>query len=159
MNDQDTDHSVSVFYVKDKYYSVTINPEDKYQHQGTPGRFKAFKSLMYELFLSLSAQHIDYKFNIELSEPKNNRFGSGPRYHVHGWIRFRSNHSIFQFLDNTYYRWTRIGHVDIDTVDDLKIWELYMTKQQHLFKTMDPVLTNLYLKEGVGDSSPHSDGA
>lgn len=157
MDDHINEHSTDVFFKKDSYYSVTINPEDKFQYMGTPDRFKRFRSLMYELFLSLSAQHIRYKFNIELSEPKNNKHGSGPRYHVHGWILFRSTHSIFQFLDNTYYRWTRLGHVDIDSINDLSKWEKYMSKQAHIFR-ISPILSSahdkLFIKEGVGDSSP-----
>lgn len=157
MDDHNTDTTPSIFYKKDTYYSVTINPEDKFQYMGTADRFKRFRSLMYELFISLSAQHISYKFRIELSEPRTNKFGSGPRYHVHGWILFKSNHSIWQFLDNTFYRWTRIGHVDIDSIEDLDKWEKYMSKQSHIFK-VSPILSSdhdkLFVKEGVGDSSP-----
>lgn len=136
----------SVFYEKNTHYAVTINPEDKFQYFGTPERFKKFRSLMYELFLSLTQQHIAYKFVIELSEPRNNKYGSGPRYHVHGWILFKSNRSIWQFLDNTFYRWTRIGHVDIDTIKDLVDWETYMTKQSHIFKSVNTVLSSMDLE-------------
>lgn len=131
------------FFAKGIHYSVTINPDDSHQFFGKPERFRKFRNVMYELFISLSQQHIDYKFVIELSEPRNNKYGSGPRYHVHGWILFKSTHSIFQFLDIVYYNWTRLGHVDIDTVQDMTVWNNYMTKQSHIFKHVNPVLSNI----------------
>jgi len=138
-----TDTTPVVFFNKNTKYAVSINPEDKYQHNGDSNRYGKCHQLFYELFLDLPTKHIDYEFNIELSEPKNNKFGSGPRYHVHGWIEMKSDHSVFQFLDNVYYKFTRLGHVDIDTIDDLPKWLQYMRKQQHVFKHLRPVFTNL----------------
>lgn len=135
----------SVYYKVDHYYSVTINPNDQYQYFGSPDRFKKFRNTMYELLLGASPQGLNYHFIIELSEPREIKPGSeGPRYHLHGWIQFKHNEGIFNFLDHILYQWSRLSYVEIDTVSDLESWEKYKRKQSHIFnKNRNIILSNL----------------
>ena len=134
-----------VFYNKAQWYSVTINPSDKYQYHGKEDRIKKFRNFMYETFLQLDSYKIQYKFNIELSEPKEIKPGTtGSRLHLHGRIMFTCNYSIMQFLLHVQYAWSRIAYVDIDTIEDIEIWDTYCTKQQHIFKGIKTELSNAY---------------
>lgn len=148
----------SVYYQKDLYYSVTINPNDSHQYFGNPNRFDKFRHDMYEMLIGASPQGINYHFVIELSEPRQLKPGTdGPRYHLHGWIQFKHNEGIFNFLDHVMYHWSRYAYVDIDTIADMKKWELYMTKQSSVFGKRNILLSNitenLFTANGETDSS------
>lgn len=131
------------FYQKNKWYSITINPNDKYQFHGTDDRIKRFRDFMYEQFLQLDAYKINYRFNMELSEPRSMPPGhSGPRLHVHGKIQFTSNYSINRFLTLFLYKVSRFASIDIDTIEHPEIWDDYCKKQQHLYKKVSPIFTN-----------------
>lgn len=130
-----TDTRKTNFYEKG-WYSITINPSDKYQYFGKSDRMQQFRNHVHTGLLFLKAMHIDYHLYTELSEPKDNTKWSknGPRLHCHGIIRFRSTLSIKNFLLMGIYNLTRWCIYDIDTIKDINIWEQYCLKQQHIIK-------------------------
>lgn len=131
------------FYKKNTWYAITINPQDQHQYFGKEQRFNAFKNFWNTQFLTFPSMKIDYHFNIELSEPQKLMHNSGgPRLHMHGIIRFNTNHSIFKFLLNVLGELNKYGIIDIDTISDMKYWLAYITKQEHIFKCSKPILTN-----------------
>ncbi len=124
--------SLENYYKLCKWYSITLNPIDKYQYFNSPNRFKRFKSFIYEQLLTFPAK---YELFIEISEPHgmHTQGYSGPRLHLHGKIQFNTNKDRYMFLSNGYYKLLRFCSVDIDTIDDLRKWYKYCTKQ-HIFK-------------------------
>lgn len=140
-------------YERGKYYAVTVNPDDQHQYCGKPDRIQRVRNMYYDTMVSWAQYKIDYKFYTEISEPKMINGGIGPRVHLHGWVKFNSNKGIKKFLCDELYKLSRGGIVDIDTIDDLVIWEKYITKQQHIIQL--PPLTNLF----IGDNDPEGTGA
>lgn len=123
------------YYVKDKLYSITLNPTDKYQYFGKIGRFKLFRSFIFQEIQHWSQMGIDYELYIEISEPRGMKVPPyrGPRLHLHGYINFKTISSIGYFLSLGYYKLLKFTSVDIDTIADPKAWLSYC-KKQHLFK-------------------------
>lgn len=122
------------FYKTGVDYAFTYNPEDKYQHFGHVDRFKKCRSHFYELLLPLSQNCITYEMVIELSEPNEGRHGyGGPRYHIHGVIRFKHRKGIYWFLEQYLYRISRTGLWKIVPIVDLVDWYSYMKKQSDIF--------------------------
>ncbi len=121
---------------KGNVYSFTFSPDDKHQYFGEKDRMRKFRNFVYEELLMLDSYHIDYTFYIELSEPKTNYPNSrnGPRLHCHGTLQFKSTLSIRNFLLYGLYNFSRWCNYDLDTIDDLRVWEKYITKQQHIIK-------------------------
>lgn len=137
----------TVFYQKGNTYSFTINPDDCHQYLGKENRLKSFFDFSHQEIALLFNNNIlfDYKFVIELSEPKELLKGkAGARYHLHGWVLFKKNESIFKFLDTIQYKLTRLGYTELDIVNDIDAWESYMMKQQSIFGKQKTILTNLY---------------
>lgn len=135
-----------VFFAKGEEYSITICPKDTLQFFGKEKRMEKFIDVINEVFLTFSAHRIDYILFTELSEPKKTTLSqspNGPRLHLHGVIRFRYNLSIKWFLLQGYYKLTRIGIIDFDTIKDMSTWLSYCQKQQHIM--MKKPISN-YLK-------------
>lgn len=149
--DDTTENMKEVFYRKEITYSLTYNPGDKYQYFGDPDRFKRVRQHLYETFISLGQQDITYKFCMELSEPREIKPGQyGPRYHLHGWFKFNTHHSIHHFLEHTLYKWSREAYVDIDICNNILKWEEYMRKQQCIFsKNHKTVFSNWTTVDGA----------
>lgn len=124
---------------KDVYYSMTLNPNDKYQYPGKQDRMQLFRNTYYGIFVGWT--DTNYLFYTELSEPKNVNGTIGPRLHLHGFIKFTTNAAIKRFLLHEHYKLNRIGIVDIDTIDDQEYWKKYCKKQQHII--MEKPLTNM----------------
>lgn len=119
-----------IFYRKDILYSITVNPDDKFQYLGKSDRMQSFRNLIAGIFVKYPQQKTDYYLMVELSEPREvNPPGVGPRLHIHGMIRFNSNKAVKQFLLTDFYQLTRLGHVDIDVVNDFEYWDDYIHKQ------------------------------
>lgn len=144
------EQKMELFYKKNTIYSITINPDDKHQYYGSLNRLEKVRGFVYEQLLCLRGYHIDYSIYMELSEPKSNAYNkvtkrqqspSGPRYHYHGIIGFRSTLSVRRFLDTVMYNLSRWCIYDIDSIGDASIWKKYCKKQQHIIK--QPPLTNL----------------
>lgn len=137
----------AVKYQKGVPYSITINPHDNYQflkEQSGKDRLMKFINYMNEVLMPLTKMRIEYYFCIELSEPfKIRHRSSGSRLHLHGIIRFNSSYSVFQFLSHFSSKLAEVGDTDIDTIGDLDEWDLYIHKQNHIFKSKDPRLSNI----------------
>ncbi len=120
------------FFKVNTWYSVTLNPIDKHQFCHKVDRYDKFHQFMYE---QLSYLKCTYEFFIEISEPRGMHIKGymGPRLHLHGKVRFKSRVEIAHFLLRDYYRLLRFCSVDIDSIDDLRKWYKYCTKQL-LFK-------------------------
>lgn len=134
-----------VFFNKDINYSVNICPDNKHQYFGKPERLKKFRQMIYEHFLILNDKDIDYYFIIECSEPTS-KSEYGPRLHLHGVIRFKTNTIIRDFLINKYYQLLGIGILEFDTIQQLDIWEAYIHKQVHIMQQRP--LTNHHVEKG-----------
>lgn len=124
-----------LFYVPNKWYSFTLNPSDEYQYFGKPDRLKRFKDLIYETILQSLNQVSYYRYNLELSEPRGNIQGMGPRLHIHGRFILKSNKCTRDFLLYGIYNLTRLGFLNIDTCDDTNEWDSYCIKQQTIMRT------------------------
>lgn len=120
-----------VFFEPHKWYAVTLAPNDHSQFFGKKSRMEKFINRMNERFMCYTQYGIKYWFAIELSEPRSKSM-TGPRLHLHGKLRFSSRKSVKKFLLDLYYLLTRIGMVDIDTIDDEAIWDTYCKKQQYI---------------------------
>ncbi len=121
------------FYKINKRYSITLNPIDKYQFVSKMGnRFNTFRNFVYGEALAIKYK---YEWFIEISEPHEFKKQGyyGPRLHIHGYMEFRNKKELAEFLLFGYYKLTRWASVDIDTIEDNKIWYDYCTKQK-LFK-------------------------
>jgi hypothetical protein len=149
--------SLEPYYQINKYYAITINPEDKYQKFNVKnnGRFKAFHTYMYNYLYVLTCK---YRFIIEVSEPRgfHTQGYAGPRLHLHGHIMFRTPKEIGEFLMEGYRMILMIGSMDIDTIDDMATWEKYMNKQ-NIWKPELTLLSNYnYDSSAVGGESNDS---
>lgn len=135
-----------VFFKKNNNYSITICPKDKYQYYSKQNRLSKFNNLINELVISYHTNNIDYLLYTELSEPRSKSV-NGPRLHIHGTLRFRTNRSIKWFLLYGYYNLTRIGIIDFDTIADTLAWLQYCKKQQHIIKTYP--ITNYSVDQNI----------
>ncbi len=117
------------FYKPYDWYSITLNPIDKHQYFGKENRYQRFRSFVYEQFFELKCA---YTFKIEISEPRGMKTQgyNGPRLHLHGRIRFKNNKEVAKFLLDTYYKLLRWTSVDIDSIEDIVIWDAYCDKQR-----------------------------
>lgn len=122
-------------------YSITLNPNDSHQYAGKQDRMEKFRNNYYGITVKWAQLGINYVLYTELSEPKNSNGTIGPRLHLHGIIKFKTNEAIKRFLLFEYYELTRCGIVDIDTIDDMDYWQKYIQKQQHIIN--ETPLTNL----------------
>lgn len=142
--------SDKIFYKLGVAYTFNWNPENKYQFysKGTE-RLRHFRNQFNELIAGLKG--INYYFVIELSEPRTNQYSSGarndnclgPRYHVHGVIRFKSRLAIFDWLNHHLFKFFTTGVVEIDTIEDLENRIEYCRKQQFIFLDKNPPILNI----------------
>lgn len=126
------------------YYSITINPEDRYQHFGMLGinRMQKFRELMRDTLYPWKTDFgIDYYFRIELSEPRDINNTRGPRLHLHGVILFTSRKSVYNFLLECLPKLAKFTHVNIDTINDINQWEQYVEKQRDIV-TVKPMASD-----------------
>lgn len=124
------------FYEKQKWYSITINPDDKHQFLNRPNRLELVKNKLYEEFITLRASKIHYRYSIDISEPRENIRSTniGPRIHLHGRILFPCMGSILEWQLKHIYSITRWANLDIDTVKDTKEWDAYCDKYNPITK-------------------------
>lgn len=139
------------YFVKDKWYAVTLNPCDSHQYFTKTDRRHKFINYVNEKLLHYSKLQIDYYFTVELSEPHVGKFNNnaGPRLHLHGCIKFNSNKGLTIWLLNYYHILLQDCLVDIDKINHPSIWIEYIHKQQEI--TNFPNLTNLALDEPSAD--------
>lgn len=126
------------FYKTGTIYSLTLNPEDKYQFSGKVDRRHKIKETYRSILDECGA---DYKLKMEFSEPngmmKQGYFG--PRLHYHGTIQFKNNSCLYEFLNITLRKLLSIGIVDIDVCNDPTIWWDYCTKQKIIKDKLDSI--------------------
>jgi len=120
--------STDTFYIAHQWYSITINPCDRYQYFGRTTRFQLFKNKWYEVFLS---KWCNYDLVIELSEPRDvlEHKYQGSRLHLHGIIQFNSGHQIKHFLLHVMRELCQYGSINIDICPDMQYWYEYCNKQ------------------------------
>jgi len=129
------------FLEKDTYYSITLNASDKYQYVGksSKDRMALFRANYYAILIGM--EDTNYLLYTEISEPRNVNSTIGPRLHLHGFIKFKTNSAIKEFLLSTHYKLNRLGIVDMDTCEDQDYWRSYCKKQQHI--VMEKPFTNM----------------
>lgn len=124
----------NIFYEKLKTYSITINLDNKHQAQINKNAFtKMVKCKDYiRDILDKYNHHIYYLLHLDISEPKELNNNKYPRMHFHGCIMFKSDEAILDWLLMVCPKLSAIAYVDIDTIDDLNIWEKYCKKYDHI---------------------------
>lgn len=107
-------------------YAFTINPIDKLQ------MFKSFTRISdinkeSHKYLAMLKHYVLYP---ELS-PKG-------RFHYHGWIWFDNDLEINEFYLSYLPSVQSMASYEMDTIEDLKVWTDYCTKQHvfHKYYTM-----------------------
>lgn len=129
-------------------YTFTINFEDDFQSFDQPlvhrlhfimKRIDPFfkklhKVATFTLYPEFSTpdQKTQYKLLkrrdiLNICEP------SGPRFHYHGTVRF---HDVGTFYLKYYQKLLHYGLFEIDTIQDPKIWNDYITKDKEVMKPL-----------------------
>lgn len=139
------------FYVTDQVYAVTIQPDDMRQHYGKQKRLFLFRRDYYNDFFLMPKYGIEYKFQIELSEPRQS-VTNKPRLHMHGWVRFKTEYAVFRWLYSVMPKLLVSARLEITKCTDIEVWESYMSKQEAVFSDLDVLFTNT-----GPDSSPRSE--
>lgn len=129
-----------LFYNLHTWYSITLCPNDQYQFYFKADRLIKVRA-NYLKVLTLGDYIPDCYMILEISEPRGKIQGSGPRLHYHGVIRFNNNDSLLQFMLYKIPRLLKLGIIDIDTIQDKKVWVKYMNKQ-HIIPQVFRELTN-----------------
>lgn len=130
-----------VFYKVGIPYAVTINPSDEYQYYGYKDRYQRWREYMSLMLEPLTKLQIMYQIHAEISEPRLNSVATnkkGPRLHCHGTVVFTRRNGIRDFLLDILPKWAKHSMIDIDTIDDIGIWQDYCEKQ----KLFNKVFTN-----------------
>lgn len=116
-----------------EWYTITINPET--QLFGDPDRFMLVSSYVYGKLKNIN--HIECYLYPEIS-------GKG-RIHFHGKIKIID---VIDFYLYGVYKLMLIGHIEIDTIKDVKVWDTYMTKSCPMMASLcRSTPTNVYLSE------------
>lgn len=117
-----------------KFYSFTISPDQSIQAKGESLRLPSFvhsaKNIIYNLF----NDQMIYQLYLEISPKTQN-------YHYHGIVVFKSYQSIIQFYDQLP-SYSYNNKIELDSIDNLMIWYLYIIKQRHV---MEPYCNYLNL--------------
>lgn len=135
------------FYVLDKWYTLTICPQDRYQYFLEPNRFTKCYNHIKSYFATISPK-TEYVGCVETSEPYGSVKSTGPRVHFHGQIQFKGRGSLLQFLLVIMPLMLKTAIIEVDTMKDPEIWKQYCTKQQWLYAIInDPISNNIILLE------------
>ena len=125
-------------------YTFTINPAAQYEDQ--KNRLRTAVNAHMQTFKSLGDDKVcTWELYPELSR--------GGRIHYHGWIQI---HNRLKFYLNLM-RFLNKNQVEIDTIEDMNVWETYCTKQKDMFQTkvkyypFKSIKNNQILKE-TGDA-------
>lgn len=108
--------------LRDTWYSITINPADKYQFWNNEKRLLRFYAKAIE---NIPMDNIEGHLFLELS--KNGRL------HYHGEIRITD--TLRFFLDDIK-KLEEYGHYEIDTIAEIDDWIAYCLKQQTKLKEL-----------------------
>lgn len=115
------------YYVTQKWYALTIKPSDTHQFFLREDRLNLFRTLIQQQLL-----HCAFKYELyyELSEPRGSINGNGSRLHLHGRIMFTDDTALLNWLLYDMSRLLKIGHIDVDTIDNEEVWIEYCNKQK-----------------------------
>ncbi len=133
-----TDQKINIFYKKNKTYSITINPNDKYQYTNVSNYYNRIFKIKQSVSECFAHEDIRYSLHIDISEPKQLKKGTYPRIHFHGCFRFNNNEAILAFLTHTLVCLSQIAYIDIDTLDQSskQQWFDYCKKYNHITNVM-----------------------
>lgn len=104
-------------------YSITINPDDNFQFHVGMNRWAYVRQEVMNLMSEFAPQIEELELYPDISYPPALRGGVYPRIHFHGWITWKD-------IINVLTRWEHRSHfsVEIDTIQDHKLWEVYCKK-------------------------------
>jgi len=127
--------------------SFTLNPSDDAQCYGSENRFNNFRNKMHQKFMDiLDSDLCPYWARVELSEPVNEIKYPGPRLHLHGFIKLRTEESVFKFLCDGVFGLVTIGILKVNTVRNQSMldgWLRYCEKQTAMFKHKCALVTSV----------------
>lgn len=106
----------------DGWYTFNLNPSEQYEFEGSPiSRWNK----CYQNIQGLISRFVDcatIEGNLEISR-------SG-RVHMHGYIKYKKIADFYLILPMV----SRFAHIEIDTIDDINIWDKYVTKSEDVLK-------------------------
>lgn len=120
-----------------KLYSINISPNDGEQHFRDPDSMKKIHTKYRKWMKQMDMHNIYVELYPEYSIPRDAT--AHPRYHFHGVIKLTSVRAMWKFLS---YFWSILlinARVEIDTIDDEKLWREYITKNKKLMKAIHKV--------------------
>lgn len=145
-----------VFYKVNTTYSITINVDDK--HQGkllktSYGKLNYVKNIVKEVF----NEYLDIRYilHLDISEPREINLNSS-RIHFHGCINFKNEIAIRDWLLMVLPKLASFCYINIDTIDDMKVWEEYCKKYDSITQII-PINNGLSWKNNNVDSLPSGD--
>ena len=113
-----------------KIYSFTINPEKQYYNKGAMRHISIIQDVTDVL-----NKYNNYKYNLYMEISKNGRI------HFHGTIHFEDP---WDFYYTIIYKLQQMSTYYIDTIEDQKVWNEYILKQQkYVPKYMKYNITNI----------------
>lgn len=125
---------LDIFYKPGTMYEVTINPDN--QHYGRIDRIqrvvRAFTKCIDKL-----RDLAEFEFYPELSEVRygNKNRGNPSRWHYHGWLKFKSEVAVGEFLLNIQAFIQNYSDYSINLFRK-DYWVRYITKQQFVMKPL-----------------------
>lgn len=139
---------------KKTFYTLTVNPNDSRQFFDKDNRMTKFLSYfkMYIVPMFIG----DVNGFIEISPTG--------RLHFHGTLKFRNNDQIYRFYLDNVHKLTTMCMLEIDTIDDIKVWNKYISKQQQIItsitiissddsiRSLDDIYSKFKLEEQSSDS-------
>lgn len=130
------------FYETFKKYSITINLDDK--HQGKMNKTPRTKLIYAKTIVdAIFDKHSDILIllHLDISEPRE-MINNTPRIHFHGVLYFRTPSAIAEFLLIVCPKLRAIAYTQVDTIDDIKKWEAYCKKYDHVTQ-VSPIVKGL----------------
>lgn len=111
---------------EEEWYALTINPQDDYQYwnENTDTRLKMFTDNI-KIVMHRILQPCRYELYVEVSPVG--------RLHLHGKMRFNNKSTIIRWYISQIHKLGKVSHFEIDTIEDMKIWDEYIKKQYHIF--------------------------
>lgn len=103
-------------------YSITLNPNDKRQYFGLTDRISKLRQFIEQQLLEVP----NVKFYLHMEISKNGRL------HFHGTVVFTTIESIKHFYIMKVNEWQDYYSIDMDTINDEKIWDAYCTKSKSI---------------------------
>lgn len=126
-------------------YEMTLNAPDRGQYFNKETR--ATKCVEhYSTILELMRPYADYTFYPELSQIRN----SNPekqhycRWHYHGFIKFKDNLALAQWLVHSQYKLSKTVDYQINAYRE-EYWNKYCTKQEEIMKPLCKSLNIPYI--------------